>query len=253
MRKIGISLALVAVLGLALVVGADVTDIWAAYRPSLGTAWRVTQDGHLQPGGNTTFDLGSTSKYTRNAYIQNLTVGGTYSFDSVGSSGETTVGGNLTVNATAVLNATNTTGLLTTNNVVVNGTMNTTGLATLDNCTVNGTVNVGGPVILGRTTVNATNTTIAATCSTIIAVTNMTGNHTLTFSSPAAGTTFVIVDESGKLGSTGNFTVNVTSGTINGVNNITWTNTTSTDPATGSNVTALRFHAISTTAGYTYR
>lgn len=28
---------------------------------------------------------------------------------------------------------------------------------------------------------------------------------------------------------------------------------TSTDPATGSNVTALRFHAISTTAGYTYR
>lgn len=251
---------------------------YAAWGRAGAEVWRITSSGHLVPGSNATRDLGTSSVKVRNAYVENITIAGTYSVDDLGATddltvgddatitGDTQVNGTITVGGAAVFNTTlNTTGLATLDNATVNGTIgtatftasstaNVTGLTTVNNATVNATKTLSalGPVVLGRETVSA-NATITATCSTVVAITDLSGNITVSFNAPPAGVHHIIVDESGKLGIAGNVTVNVTSGTINGLNNITLTNTTATDGAGGSNVTAYRFHATSTTAGFLYR
>lgn len=107
--------------------------------------------------------------------------------------------------------------------------------------TLSGNTTLGGPVSFGAPVlVNATNTTIPATCSTLIYITNITGNHTLQFA-PSANV-HTIVDVSSKLGIVGNFTINGTSGTTNNATSVVWTNITATksNPKTGTNVTDLR-------------
>lgn len=119
-----------------------------------------------------------------------------------------------------------------TNNTAVNGT-----------ATFNGTTALNGPVSHALVTVNATNVTIDGTAnSTVVAVVNMSGNHTIVFDPvPAEGGVVKLIDFSGKLGTTGNFTVNATGASICNADNITWTNTTDVVVATGnvSNVTSL--------------
>lgn len=203
---------------------------------------------HLHPPKTDKYDMGKSGLRWRNinaanATLANLTVSGTYNVDDLGVTDDATIGDALNVTGTTTLNA-----------LVGNSTANVTGLTTLNNATVNATKTLSalGPVVLGREAISA-NATITATCSTVVAITDLSGNITVSFNAPPAGVHHIIVDESGKLGIAGNVTVNVTSGTVNGLNNITLTNTTDTDGAGGSNVTAYRFHATSTTAGFLYR
>jgi len=81
------------------------------------------------------------------------------------------------------------------------------------------------------TSVNASNTTLTSANVGVVALTNMTGNHTLTLptaTSAGIGAVITVIDTGGLISSTGNLTVNVTSsGNINGgasfnVNNITY-------------------------------
>lgn len=47
---------------------ADLGDIWALP----GDVWRVTSSGHLVPGANTTYDVGSSSKMAQSVYAVDL-------------------------------------------------------------------------------------------------------------------------------------------------------------------------------------
>lgn len=208
---------------------------------------RITSAGHIKAGTTNQCDLGDSTHYFRNGYVSNLTASN-QTFTSPNVSGSLNVTGNATIggatNSTgtltgnaAVFNSTvNATGTTTLNALVGNSTINSTGLATLDNCTVNGSINATANVSVGqifaftRTVVNASNTTLSGNTS-YVAVVNMSGNHTLTLpaaSASGAGAVIYVVDEGGKIASTGNLTVNVTSaGNINGadvfnVNNVTF-------------------------------
>lgn len=270
---------------------------YAAWGTPTLNVWRITSSGHLVPGSNATRDLGTSSVKVRNAYVENITIAGTYSTDDLGATDDLTVGDDATVgdvlNVTGQLttNAINSTGLATLDNCTVNGTLtsvlgvfsstlnatgtatfnalvgnstgNFTGLVTTNNATVNTTktLTVGGPLVLGTETITA-NTTVTATCATVYRVTDLPngGNILVTFDTPPAGKTILLVDESGTLGNStsgGNITVNVTGGTINGLNNVTLTNATQVggvyDPTTGTNVTAFRLHFPTTTSGFVYR
>lgn len=242
--------------------------------------WRINSSGDFVPGVNGTRNIGSSSLKVGNISVVNIAIAGTYSTDNLGATSNVTAAN---VIASQVINAT---GQLTTNAIVGNTTLNTTGLATLDNCTVNGTVTtvdtVGsgvanftglttmnnatvnstktasllGPVCLGTITVTG-NTTVTATCATVIRITSLSGNISVNITSPPAGKVMTIVDESGTVGINGNVTVNVTGGTINGVDNITLTNTSTVggkfDPTTGTNITCWKAFFPSTTTGFVYR
>lgn len=79
-------------------------------------------------------------------------------------------------------------------------------------------------------TINCTNSTLTSVNVGIVYVANMSGNHTLTLptaASAGAGARITLVDACGKVASTGNFTVNVTSsGNINGGSSMTVDNAT---------------------------
>lgn len=79
-------------------------------------------------------------------------------------------------------------------------------------------------------TINCTNSTLTSVNVGIVYLANMTGNHTLTIptaSSAGAGAHIRIIDTGGKISSTGNLTVNVTSsGNINGGSSMSVDNAT---------------------------
>jgi hypothetical protein len=154
---------------------------------------------------------------------------------------------NITGSQAVVSGVTNITGLLTTNAIVANTTVNVT--TTL---TANAT-SFTGPMIYGRTTVNVSNGSPAtlnmATCAPLVAITNITGgNVIINMVNVTAGQVVRIMDESGKLGGTGNATVNITGGTINGFDNVTLTNSSAV--SSGNPFPTFFFHALTTTAGF---
>lgn len=79
-------------------------------------------------------------------------------------------------------------------------------------------------------TINASNSTLTSVNVGTVWLTNMTGNHTLTLptaSSAGAGAWIRVIDTGGKISSTGNLTVNVTSsGNINAADTFSVNNAT---------------------------
>lgn len=150
-------------------------------------------------------------------------------------------------------NATNAYDVGTSVKVYRNGTISN---ITTANATVNGTTTFTGPVLSGRTTANITSGTPLTlsmdTCASVLAITNITGgNVIINMVNVTAGQICTIVDESGKLGSTGNVTVNVTGGTINGFDNVTITNSSAI--SSGNPFDAWFFHAVNSTTGFIAR
>ncbi|MFI0608482.1 MAG: hypothetical protein ACH37Z_11435 [Anaerolineae bacterium] len=198
--------------------------------------WRINSAGDFVPGVNGTRNIGSSSLKVGNISVVNIAIAGTYSTDDLGATDDLTVGDDATVG----------------------DVLNVTGLTTLNNATVNATKTASllGPVCLGTISVSG-NTTVTATCATVIRITSLSGNISVNITSPPAGKVMTIVDESGTVGINGNVTVNVTGGTINGVDNITLTNTSTVggkfDPTTGTNVTSWKAFFPSTTTGFVYR
>lgn len=251
---------------------ADAGDIANWVRVGRGTiVWRISGGsayGHLIPGANATYNIGSAAKQVANITVSNLTVTGTSTAsddlvitDALNVTGTTTLNalvGNSTINSTGLMtadnltvngtvsvgtNATvtdalNVTGTTTLNALVGNTTLNTTGLATLDNATINGTLNTTIYTNGAAYVVNCTNDTYTATNVDFNTISNISGNHTVTLPTAAscAGRKFEWWDDCNKIGATGNFTVNVTSaGNVNGVDAITITNTS----GASGNVTAF--------------
>ncbi len=98
---------------------------------------------------------------------------------------------------------------------------------------------------------NATNTTYTSANSSVIALVNMSGNHTVTLPDPATvvGRGFwIMVLCNGQIGVTGNLTVNCTTGNVNRVDALVVTNTTNTNVG---NVSLIYAYCLDSTYGYT--
>lgn len=113
-----------------------------------------------------------------------------------------------------------------------------------------------GPMLNGYTAANITAgtplTLNMATCAPVLAITNITsGNVILNMVNVTANQRLTIIEVSGKLGSTGNLTVNITGGTVNGFDNVTITNSSAI--SSGNPFDAFHFIATSNSTGFLAR